>query len=104
MDGQAPIALIGLLAIAVIVAINFMARPHQSPVDSRLQNAPACRHCGTIVAVRRSSHSVPVYFVDIQMPDGSLKTLREQDAGYSVGAVYGCSHSAFPKRDWKVTT
>jgi hypothetical protein len=99
MDGQAPIALIGLLAIGVILAINFMARPHSSAVDSRLQSAPACRHCGTIVAVRRSSHSVPVYYVDVRMPDGSVKTLREQDAGYSVGDVVEVNGAALTQRD-----
>jgi hypothetical protein len=96
---QAPVALVGLLAMATILVVNFTARPHLAPVDSRLLNAPACRHCGTVVAVRRSAHSVPVFFVDVQMTDGSLRTLRERDAGYSVGDVVEVDGSALTLRD-----
>jgi hypothetical protein len=96
---QAPIAVVGLLAMAVILAVNFTARPHLGPIDSRLLNAKACPHCGTVVAVRRSAHSVPVFFVDVQMADGSLQTLRERDANYSVGDVVEVKGSALTLRD-----
>ena len=84
MEGQAPIALVGLLAIAVIVGINYFARPHLAAVD-RTPDAMACKQCGTVVAVRRSAHSVPVTFVEVQMTDGSVRTLRAPGQHFSVG-------------------
>lgn len=98
MDRQAPVALIGLLAIAVIVAINYVARPHFES-DSRLLNAPACKQCGTVVAVRRSAHSVPVTFVEVQMRDGSLRTVRGPGNGFSVGDVVEVKGEALTLRD-----
>lgn len=84
MEGQAPIALVGLLAIGVIVAVNYLARP-QPGATVRAPNATSCKECGTVVAVRRSAHSVPVTFVEIQMTDGSVRTLRAPALQFSVG-------------------
>jgi hypothetical protein len=84
MEGQAPIALVGLLAIGVIVAVNYFARPQLGAPD-QAPSAGDCRHCGTVVAVRRSAHSVPVTFVEVQMTDGSVRTLRAAARQFNVG-------------------
>jgi hypothetical protein len=84
LEGQAPIALIGLLAIAVIVAIHWFARPHIGAVERRMLEQ-GCTDCGTVVAVRRSAHSTPATFVEVQMADGSLRTVRAPDREFSVG-------------------
>ena len=84
MEGQAPIALVGLLAIGVIVAVNYFARPPLE-LPARAPGAAACKECGTVMAVRRSAHSVPVTFVEVQMNDGSVRTLRAPARQFSVG-------------------
>ena len=86
VEQQAPIALIGLLAIGVIVAINYLSRPDSVAGDRRLDD-PGCKQCGTVIAVRRSAHSVPVTFVEVHMADGSLRTVRGAGQEYSVGDV-----------------
>ncbi|MGZ9031716.1 MAG: hypothetical protein ACXW2G_10095 [Burkholderiaceae bacterium] len=98
VEQQAPLALIGLLAIGVIVAINYLARP--DPVGgSRLLDGSDCKQCGTVVAVRRSAHSVPVTFVEVQMPDGSVRTVRGPGPGFSVGDVVEVRGEALTLRD-----
>lgn len=86
VEQQGPIALIGLLAIALIVTVNYLARPAPAAGNDQL-NAPGCKQCGTVVAVRRSAHSVPVMLVEVQMADGSLRTVRGPGEGFSVGDV-----------------
>lgn len=98
-EGQVPITLIGLLAIAVILAINFLARPHLAAVDARLTGGADCVDCGTVVAVRRSAHSVPVTFVEVQMLDGSVRTVRGPSQGFSVGDVVEVRGDALTLRD-----
>ena len=98
VEQQAPIALIGLLAIGVIVAINYLARPHPVAADRRL-DTPGCEQCGTVIAVRRSAHSVPVTFVEVHMADGSLRTVREPGQGFSVGDVVEIQGEALTPRD-----
>lgn len=99
VEEQTPIALIGLLAIGVIVAINYLARPDHGSTDARLLNAPGCKHCGTVVAVRRSAHSVPVTFVEVQMRDGSVRTVRGPGPGFSVGDVVEVRGEGLTARD-----
>jgi hypothetical protein len=83
MEGQAPIALVGLLGAAT-----------QAP------NATDCKECGTVVAVRRSAHSVPVTFVEIQMTDGSVRTLRAPARPlFSVGDAVQVRNEALTLRD-----
>jgi hypothetical protein len=84
MEGQAPIAVVGLLAIAVIVAVHVFSRP---PLETtaRATGDADCKECGTVIAVRRSAHSVPVTFVEVQMSDGSVRTLRSPTRQFSVG-------------------
>jgi hypothetical protein len=84
MEGQAPIALVGLLAIGVIVAVNYFARPQLASTD-RAPDAMDCKGCGTVIAVRRSAHSVPVTFVEVRMADGSVRTLRAPALQFTVG-------------------
>ena len=98
-EGQVSSTLIGLLAIAVILAINFLARPQLAAADARLAGGAPCVECGTVVAVRRSAHSVPVTFVEVQMPDGSLRTLRGPSQRFSVGDVVGVRGDALTLRD-----
>jgi spore maturation protein SpmA len=82
---QAPIALLGLAAIAIIALINANSRP--TPVVQPQIVASACASCGTVVAVRRSAHSSPVYFVEVQMLDGSTRVVQQLAAGFKVGDV-----------------
>ena len=98
MEGQAPIALVGLLAIGVIVAVNYFARP---PLDTtaRAPGAAACKECGTVMAVRLSAHSVPVTFVEVQMIDGSVRTLRAPARQFSVGDAVEVKDDALTLRD-----
>ena len=98
MEGQAPIALVGLLAIGVIVAVNYFARP---PLDTtvRAPGAAACKECGTVMAVRLSAHSVPVTFVEVRMADGSVRTLRAPARQFSVGDAVEVRDDALTARD-----
>jgi len=98
MEGQAPIALVGLLAIGIIVAVNYFARP-QPGATTRAPNATECKDCGTVVAVRRSAHSIPVTFVEIQMTDGSVRTLRAPARQFSVGDSVQVKDDALTLRD-----
>lgn len=98
MEGQAPIALVGLLAICVIVAVNYFARPQPGAAD-HAPNATDCSQCGTVVAVRRSAHSVPVTFVEVQMTDGSVRTLRAPARQFSVGDAVEVKDDALAPRD-----
>ena len=99
MDQQTPLALIALLAIGVILAVNMLARPQRGPADSRLLNASGCRQCGTVVAVRHSAHSVPLTYVEVQMRDGSLRTVRGPGQGVSIGDVVEVRGDALTPRD-----
>ncbi|MGZ8255634.1 MAG: hypothetical protein ACXWVT_12340 [Burkholderiaceae bacterium] len=99
LEEQTPIALIGLLAIGVIVAVNFLARPVPGAADARLLGAPACKQCGTVVAVRRTAHSVPVTLVEVQMIDGSMRTVRGPGPNFSIGDVVEVRGEGLTLRD-----
>jgi hypothetical protein len=98
-ERHAPTALIGLIAIAVIWAIHTLARPPLAATDTRLANASGCRTCGTVVAVRRTAHSVPVTLVEVKMADGSLRTVRGPAAPISVGDVVEVRDDGLTPRD-----
>jgi acid phosphatase class B len=91
---QTGLALAGIGAIAMIVLINLQARP--LPVAAQM--VAACQNCGTVVAVRRSAHSAPIFFVDVQMADGSLRTVQQLAAGFSVGDVVQVNGNALTLR------
>jgi hypothetical protein len=94
---QAPIALLGLAAIAIIALINAHARP--AAVDKAPVVAAACNtECGTVVAVTRSAHSSPVYFVEVQMLDGSMRVVQQLAAGFKVGDVVQVNGNALSLR------
>jgi hypothetical protein len=82
-EAQTPLTVIGLAAIAMILLINSPTLPG-SPAAGR--HFAACENCGTVTAVRRSTHTAPVYFVDVRMPDGSVRTIP-QLVGFHVGDV-----------------
>lgn len=91
---QSTLAAIGLAAIAAIVLIH--AQP-KAPVAGGFIGA-GCTDCGTVVAVRRSAHSAPVFFVEVRMPDGSLRTVQQLAAGFSVGDVVQVNGNALTLR------
>jgi acid phosphatase class B len=94
---QAPIALLGLAAIAIIALINAHARP--AAVDKVPVAAAACStECGTVVAVTRSAHSSPVYYVEVQMLDGSMRVVQQLAAGFKVGDVVQVNGNALSLR------
>lgn len=92
---QAPIALIALAVIAVITLINANARAPVPPVPVV---AFACSSCGTVTAVRRSAHSTPVYFVEVQMLDGSTRVIHQLAAGFNVGDIVQVNGNALTLR------
>lgn len=98
MDGQVPIALTALVAMGVIFAVNLLDRPAPG-TEARSAASPGCRECGTVVAVRRSAHSVPLNLIEVRMPDGSLRTLRSGTAAFSVGDVVELAGGAPVLRD-----
>ena len=79
---QAPIALLGLAAIAIIALINANARPAADvpPQATTL----ACSDGGTVVAVRQSAHSSPV--------------VQQLAAGFKVGDVVQVNGNALSLR------
>lgn len=97
-DAQTPLTVIGLAAIAMILLINSPARPTAVPAP---EFAVACMDCGTVTAVRRSAHSSPVYFVEVQMLDGSVRTIQQLAAGFNVGDVVHVNGNALTLRPTK---
>ena len=93
---QAPVALFGLAAIAVIALINANARP--VPIEHPPIVASACANCGTVVAVRRSAHSSPVFYVEVQMLDGSTRVVHQLAAGFKVGDIVQVNGNALSLR------
>ncbi len=93
---QAPIALLGLAAIAVIALINAHAGPTATAKPPIA--AIACVDCGTVVSVTRSAHSSPVYFVEVQMLDGSMRVVQQLAAGFKVGDVVQVKGNALTLR------
>lgn len=92
---QAPLALLGLAVIAIIALINANARP--APVVEPVV-AISCGTCGTVVDVRRSAHSSPVYFVEVQMLDGSTRVVQQLAAGFKVGDIVQVNGNALTLR------
>ena len=89
---QTPLVVIGLAAIGMILLINSHARP--TPSSNKPVVVYACADCGTVVAVRRTAHSVPSYTVEVQMLDGSLRTIQQLATGFNVGDIVQVSGNA----------
>jgi hypothetical protein len=93
---QAPLALFGLTAMAVIALINAHYRPE--PMARPPLVAASCADCGTVVAVTRSAHSSPLFFVEIHMLDGSTRVVQQLAAGFKVGDVVQVNGNALTLR------
>lgn len=93
---QAPIALFGLAAIAMIALINSLYGP--APIPSPSIVAASCSDCGTITAITRSAHASPVFFVEVQMLDGSMRVVQQLAAGFKVGDVVQVNGNALTLR------
>ena len=90
---QTPLVVIGLAAIGMIFLINSHARP-TPPREKTV--VYSCSECGTVVAVRRAAESS--YLVEIQMLDGSLRTVPQMAAPFSVGDIVRISGGALTLR------
>jgi hypothetical protein len=98
-DAQTPLTIIGLAAIAMILLINSPARPTAAAPAPHF--AATCGNCGTVTAVRRSAHSAPVYFVEVHMLDGSVRTIQQLAAGFNVGDIVQVNGNALTLRTAK---
>lgn len=92
---QAPLALLGLAMIAVIALINANSRP--VPAAKPIV-AIACATCGTVIDVRRAAHSSGIYFVEVQMLDGSSRVIEQLAAGFKVGDIVQVNGNALTLR------
>jgi hypothetical protein len=89
---QTPLVVIGLAAIGMIFLINSHARP-TPPREKAV--VYSCSECGTVVAVRRTAQS---YVVEIQMLDGSLRTIPQLAAAFNVGDIVRVNGGALTLR------
>ena len=94
-SAQTPLVVIGLAAIGMILLINSHARP-TAPREKVVVHS--CSECGTVMAVRRASDSTPSYIVEIQMLDGSLRTIPQIAAGFNVGDIVRVNGGALTLR------
>jgi hypothetical protein len=97
LKGQMPVVMVGLIAMAILIAIHLTSKPQGSTSD-RLLGPATCPGCGTVVAVRRSAHSVPVYIVEIRKDDGSLMTVRRPEDAFRVGDLVEVNGDALAHR------
>lgn len=89
---QTPLVVIGLAAIGMIFLIHSHARP-TPPREKAV--VYSCSECGTVVAVRRAAES---YVVEIQMLDGSLRTIPQLAAAFNVGDIVRVNGGALTLR------
>jgi hypothetical protein len=94
-SAQTPLVVIGLAAIGMILLINSHARP-TAPREKAVVHS--CSECGTVMSVRRAPNSTPSYIVEIQMLDGSLRTIPQMAAGFNVGDVVRVNGGALTLR------
>jgi hypothetical protein len=81
---QTPLVVIGLAAIGMIFLINSHARP--TPPREKVI-VYSCSECGTVTAVRKAPNALPSVIVEIQMLDGSLRTVEQTAATFNVGDI-----------------
>ncbi len=94
-SAQTPLMIIGLAAISMILLINSHARP-TAPREKVV--AYACAECGTVVAVRQTTQAAPSYVVEVQMLDGSIRTVQQTAAAFSVGDIVRVNGNALTLR------
>ena len=107
-SAQTPLVVIGLAAIGMILLINSHARPTAPREKVVVHSCSECgttsarrgrsTTCGTVMAVRRAADSTPSYIVEIQMLDGSLRTIPQTAAGFHVGDIVRVNGSALTLR------
>jgi hypothetical protein len=95
-SAQAPLALLGLAAIAIIALINVNTRPVVAVPPTIV--ASSCVDCGTVVAIRRSAHASPVFFVEVQMLDGSTRVVQQLASGFKIGDIVQVNGNALSLR------
>lgn len=93
---QAPMALLGLAAMAIIALVNVHARP--ALADLAPVSTPACGECGTVVAVHQSAHAAPMYYVEVRMADGTRRVVQQLAAGFKIGDVVQVNGNALSLR------
>ena len=81
---QTPLVVIGLAAIGMIFLINSHARP--TPPREKVI-VYSCSECGTVTSVRNAPNALPAVIVEIQMLDGSLRTIQQTAANFNVGDI-----------------
>jgi hypothetical protein len=92
---QAPMALLGLAAIAIIAFVNLGATPAEAVPQAAVAG---CGDCGTVVAVHQSAHASPTYFVELRMADGSHRVVQQFAAGFKIGDVVQVNGNALALR------
>ena len=83
-SAQTPLVVIGLAAISMIFLIHSHARP---TAEREKPAVYSCSECGTVVAVRRGTEAPSSYVVQIQMLDGSLRTIPQAAANFNIGDI-----------------
>ena len=92
---QTPLAVIGLAAIGMIFLINSHARPTPAREKTVVYS---CSECGTVTAVRAAPDAAPSFIVEIQMLDGSLRTIPHIAASFNVGDIVRVNGTALTLR------
>ncbi len=94
-SAQTPLVVIGLAAIGMIFLINSHAKP--TPPREKVV-VYSCSECGTVTAVRPAPSALPSYIVEIQMLDGSLRTIPQIAASFNVGDIVRVNGQALTLR------
>ena len=92
---QTPLVVIGLAAIGMIFLINSHARP-TPPREKVIVHS--CSECGTVTSVRTAPNALPSVIVEIQMLDGSLRTIEQTAANFNVGDIVRVNGQALTLR------
>jgi len=92
---QTPLVVIGLAAIGMIFLINSHARP--TPPREKVI-VYSCSECGTVTSVRNAPNALPAVIVEIQMLDGSLRTIQQTAANFNVGDIVRINGQALTLR------
>ena len=92
---QTPLVVIGLAAIGMIFLINSHARP--TPPREKVI-VYSCSECGTVTSVRNAPNALPAVIVEIQMLDGSLRTIQQTAANFNVGDIVRVNGQALTLR------
>ena len=92
---QTPLVVIGLAAIGMIFLINSHARP--TPPREKVA-VYSCSECGTVTSVRNAPTAMPSIIVEVQMLDGSLRTIPQAATSFNVGDIVRVNGQALTLR------